>query len=104
MNKARLIPRTRRQLVLRALAMGVGVEAIVWILFHYHYDVRMPLWYWPGIAIFNFVLFVSLLSFIRWLHQKREEWSSSTKSWFGAIMLVVGVALLAAALYLAAPR
>lgn len=104
MNKALLIPLTRPQLVLQALAMGAVVEAIVWILFRYHYDVRMPLWYWPGIAIFNFVLFVSLLSFMRWLHQKREEWSSTTKKWFGAVMVVAGVALLVTAFYLRTPR
>jgi hypothetical protein len=100
MDKVFLIPRTRRQLVLQAFAMSVVVEVIGWILFCYRYGVRGPLWYWPSIAVLNFVLFVGLLSFMRWLRQKREEWSSTTQSWYGAVMLATGVALIAAALYL----
>lgn len=104
MKKALLIPQTTRQLLLQALGMAAVVEAITWILFRYHYHVSMPLWYWSGVAVFNFALFVSLFSFIRWLHCKREEWSRTTKSWFGAFMAVVGVVLLVVAFYIRAPR
>jgi hypothetical protein len=104
MDKVVLIPRTRRQLVLQAFAMSVVVEVIGWILFRYRYGVRGPLWYWPSIAVLNFVLFVGFLSLMRWLRQKREEWSSTTQSWYGAVMLAIGVALIAAALYLCVRR
>lgn len=104
MNKTLLIPQTRRQLVLQALAMSAVVEAIVWILSRYEYEVHMPLWYWPGVASFNFVLFVGLLSFMRWLHEKREEWTSTTMRWFSAVMVLLGVALLIAAFYIRIAR
>jgi hypothetical protein len=104
MNKALLIPRTPRQLVLQALVMVALVEVITSVLFRYHYHVRMPLWFWAGGAVLNFVFFVSLLSFMRWLHQKREEWSSTRKRWFGAVMLVLAVALFILAFYIRAPR
>src|SRR5690349_18984688 len=53
MNKALLIPRTPRQLVLQALAMVALVEVIVAVLFRYRFHVRMPRWFWAGGAVLS---------------------------------------------------
>jgi hypothetical protein len=104
MNKALLIPRTRRQLILQALAMVAVVEAFTWTLFRYHYHVHMPTWYWPSVTIIGFVCFIALLSFLRWLHQKCDEWSRTTRWWVGGTALFGGVALLIIAVYIRAAR
>ena len=59
----------------------------------------LPFWFWAVVVVFNFFLFVACFQFMRVLHRKREEWSSTTNRWFGAVMLVVAVALIALAFY-----
>lgn len=99
-----LIPRTPSQLVLQALAMVAVLQIVMLVVFRYHYHTRLPLWFWVRTGVFDFVLFASLLWFMRWLHQKREEWTAPTNRWFGAALLVLAVVLFALAFYIRVAR
>ena len=84
--------------------MVAVLKAVTWVVFRYHYHVRMPLWFWVSTGVFDFVLFASLLSFMRWLHRKREERIAPTNPSFGAALLVLAVVLFALAFYIRVPR
>lgn len=105
MKTAALVPRTTQHVTTAALAMVAGVEVALFIAFRYHYHVRLPPpWFWVSAALFNFVFFAAMLSFMRWFREKMRHANSSVRRRVGVITTLVGAALLVAAIYLRAPR
>jgi predicted PurR-regulated permease PerM len=88
--------------VAQALAMVAIVAITTWLLFRY-WGIHKALSFYIFCALFNFLLFVALLSFRRWLEQKRKDRDPKTERRIRSIMLLLAVAFFVAALHTCIP-
>jgi hypothetical protein len=91
------------RIVAQAFALTAIVAVINPLVFRY-YGLHLPPWLWAIGALFNFVLFVDWLSFRRWLRRKQDDWDPTTRRRFDAFVLLIGIALVLAAIFVTWPR
>jgi hypothetical protein len=94
--------RASRHIVAEALVMVAIVGITTWLVFRY-WGIHKALSFYIFCALFNFLLFVTLLSFMRWSERKRKDWEPKTERRFRTIMLLLAVAFFVAALYTCVP-
>jgi membrane protease YdiL (CAAX protease family) len=94
--------RAPRHIVAEALAMVAIVVVATWLLFRY-WGIHKALSFYIFCALFNFLLFVALLSFMRWLERKRKDRDPKRERRFRSIRLLLAVAFFVAALQTCIP-
>jgi hypothetical protein len=91
------------RIVAQAFALTAIVAVINPLVFRY-YGLHFPSWLWAIGALFNFFLFLGWLSFRRWPRRKPDDWDPTTRRRFDAFVLLIGIALVLAAIFVAWPR
>ena len=100
MNTAPLAKRRApRYIVAQAIVMALIAAITTLLVFHY-WHIHKPLSVWIFCTLFNFLLFIAVLWFMRWLDRKRETWNRKTERRFSSIMLLLAVAFLVVAIYM----